>query len=134
MKITVASQNRQQITDHAGRCRKFWIYETLPDSVSSKELLELSKEQSFHESSPHAPHPLDGVNVLIAGNMGAGLIHRLEAKGIRAVITPETNPDKSVTAYLEESLVVSLPDAHGHDHDEKSGHGHQHGHACHRGE
>jgi predicted Fe-Mo cluster-binding NifX family protein len=28
MKIAVASQNKTAITEHAGHCRKFWIYET----------------------------------------------------------------------------------------------------------
>ena len=130
MKIAVASQNRHQITEHAGRCRKFWIYETSQDSVTRKELLELPKEQSFHESSPHEPHPLDGVQVLIAGNMGSGLVRRLEAKGINAVITPETDPDKAVAGYLDGSLVVGAPDAHEHAHDEES----EHEHACHCGE
>jgi predicted Fe-Mo cluster-binding NifX family protein len=130
MKIAVASQNRHQITEHAGRCRKFWIYETSQDSVTRKELLELPKEQSFHESSPHEPHPLDGVQVLIAGNMGTGLVRRLEAKGINAVITPETDPDKAVAGYLDGSLVVGVPCAHEHAHDEES----EHEHACHCGE
>jgi predicted Fe-Mo cluster-binding NifX family protein len=47
MKIAVASQNRHQITEHAGRCRKFWIYEISHDAVTRKELLELPKEQSY---------------------------------------------------------------------------------------
>lgn len=132
MKIAVASQNRKLITEHAGRCRKFWIYETSHDSVGSKHLLELPKAQSFHESSPHEQHPLDDMQVLIAGNMGAGLVRRLEAKGIKAVITPETDPDKAVAAYLDGSLVVGVPEAHDHDHDEESEH--EHGQECHCGE
>jgi len=128
MKIAVASQNRHTITEHAGRCRKFWIYETSEDAVMRKELLELPKEQSFHESSPHAPHPLDDVQVLIAGNMGTGLLGRLEAKGIRAIVTPETDPDRAVAAYLDGSLVIGTSCAH--DHDEES----EDQHACHCGE
>ena len=132
MKIAVASQNREQITEHAGRCRKFWIYETEENTVAHKKLLELPKEQSFHDSSPHAPHPLDDAQVLIAGNMGTGLVRRLEARGIKAVITPETDPDKAVAAYLDGTLVVGVPDEHehGHDHSDSS----EHGHECHCGE
>ena len=135
MKIAVASQNREQITEHAGLCRKFWIYETGLEAISGKELLELPKEQSFHESSPHDPHPLDGVQILIAGNMGKGLVRRLEAKGIKAIITPETNPDKAVAAFLDGSLATSPPEAHDHTHENNPnnghGHDHSHGHACH---
>jgi predicted Fe-Mo cluster-binding NifX family protein len=52
MKIAVASQNRKEITGHTGQCRKFWIYQIENDAVAGKELLELPKEQSFHETSP----------------------------------------------------------------------------------
>ena len=127
MKIAVASQNRRTIMEHAGRCRNFWIYETEQDKVVRKELLELPKEQSFHDSSPHASHPLDEVQVLIAGGMGHGLSHRLTHKGIVGVVTPETDPDRAVAAYLDGSLAVLPPGSHDHDHDHGHGHGHGHG-------
>ncbi|EIC29959.1 MULTISPECIES: NifB/NifX family molybdenum-iron cluster-binding protein [Methylomicrobium] len=74
MKIAVASQNRKDITGHTGRCRKFWIYRIENGVVAGKELLELPKEQSFHESSPLELSPLDDdVQVLIAGGMGASI-------------------------------------------------------------
>ena len=63
MKIAVASQNRKEITGHTGRCRKFWIYKIENDAIAAKELLELPKEQSFHETSPFEPSPLDNVQV-----------------------------------------------------------------------
>lgn len=130
MKIAVASQNRRTIMEHAGRCRNFWIYETEQDKVVRKELLELPKEQSFHDSSPHASHPLDEVQVLIAGGMGHGLSHRLTHKGIVGVVTPETDPDRAVAAYLDGSLAVLPPGSHDHDHDHGHGYGHggQHRH------
>lgn len=106
MKIAVTSQNRRTITEHAGKCRKFWVYDIDQDQVVGRELLELPMEQSFHESSPHEPHPLDVVQVLITGGMGPGLQHRLAAKGITALITPETDPDQAVAGYLRGALVV----------------------------
>ena len=129
MKIAVASQNRKQITEHAGRCRKFWIYDIAEGAIAHKKLLELPKEQSFHESSPHAPHPLDEVQALIAGNFGMGLFGRLQAKGIKAIATPETDPDRAVAAYLDGTLVVVAPFAHTHHHDASEGK-----HECHCGE
>ena len=116
MKIAVASQNRREITDHTGRCRKFWIYEIENGTIASKELLELPKEQSFHDSSPHEPSPLDDVQVLITGGMGTGLIRRLENMGIEALITTEINPDKAVEDYLNGSLVTEAAEPHEHGH------------------
>lgn len=117
MKIAVTSQNRRTITEHAGKCRKFWIYGIEQGQIADKILLELPIEQSFHESSPHEPHPLDAVQVLIAGSMGPGLSRRLAAKGIAALTTPETDPDQAVVAYLQGTLTVGPGSCdHGSDH------------------
>ena len=118
MKIAVASQNRKEITGHTGQCRKFWIYQIENDAVAGKELLELPKEQSFHETSPLEPSPLDNVQVLIAGGMGSGLVRRLQEKNIQALITKETNPDQAVYDFLNGTLKTepSEPHEHGHKH------------------
>lgn len=106
MKIAVTSQNRRTITEHAGKCRKFWVYHIDQGQPTGRELLELPIEQSFHESSPHEPHPLDDVQVLIAASMGPGLNQRLATKGITALTTSETDPDQAVAAYLQGTLTV----------------------------
>lgn len=101
MKIAVASQNRREVTGHLGRCRKFWIYEVGTDrAVAGRHLLELEKSQSFHESSPHAPHPLDSVGLVICAGMGGGVQRRLAAKGIAGLVTQHTDPDAAVAAWL----------------------------------
>jgi predicted Fe-Mo cluster-binding NifX family protein len=122
MKIAVTSQNRKTITGHAGKCRKFWIYEIVDKKVVDKTLLELALEQSFHESHAAGPHPLDGINVLISGGAGQGLIRRLNNMGIQGLVTPETDPDSAVAAYLSGTLKLGQAELH-------EGHGeHHHGH------
>jgi len=116
MKIAVASQNRRDITDHTGRCRKFWVYQIEKGTIKNKVLLELAKEQSFHDSSAHEPSPLDDVQVLIAGGMGTGLVRRLENRGIEPLITTEPSPDKAVSDYLNGSLVTQPAEPHEHNH------------------
>lgn len=122
MKIAVTSQNRKTITGHAGKCRKFWIYQIEDDRVLGRELLELPMEQSFHESGHGAAHPLDDVNVLICGGMGQGLRGRLLQKGIQALATSETDPDRAVEAWLGGRLEELPPEA-GHDHHHEHSHG-----------
>lgn len=107
MKIAVTSQNRRTITEHAGKCRKFWIYDIDQGQIVGRNLLELPIEQSFHESSPHESHPLDTVQVLISASMGPGLVQRLAARGITALLTQETDPDQAVMACLQGTLAVS---------------------------
>lgn len=104
MKIAVASQNRRTITAHAGRCRRFWIYEVEGGEVHHKSLLELPTEHSLHASDRNAPHPLDGISVLISGGMGTGLKNRLGQKSILALVTAESDPDRAVSAWVNGTL------------------------------
>jgi len=112
MKVAVTSQNRRQVTEHAGRCRNFWVFDVEGGEIRARTLLELPKEQSFHDSSPHEPHPLDGVNVLISGGMGAGLKSRLARRGIETLVTGERDVERAVRLWLSGSLTgaASRPD------------------------
>ncbi len=116
MKIAVASQNRREITGHTGHCRKFWIYTIEFGAVKEKSLLELDKEQCFHDLSPHQGSPLDGVDLLIAGGMGEGLARRIEARNIAPLITLEKDPDTAVALYLQGSLRCEPLPMHRHKH------------------
>jgi predicted Fe-Mo cluster-binding NifX family protein len=121
MRIAVTSQNRKTVTGHAGKCRKFWVFEVADCEVRDKQLLELPIEQSFHESHGNAPHPLDAINVLITAGMGSGLQQRLKRKGITPVATAEPDPDRAVAAWLNGTLAELPPQCHDH-----GGHGHRH--------
>lgn len=122
MKIAVTSQNRKTITSHAGKCRKFWIFNIENKAIVSKELLELPKEQCFHESPKHEPHPLDNIQVFITGGMGQGMVSRLARKEIKGLVTEETDPENAVLLYLKDSLTTKEPEMHhhhDHSHDEE---------------
>jgi predicted Fe-Mo cluster-binding NifX family protein len=118
MRIAVTSQNRKNVTEHAGRCRKFWVFTIENDNIVDQQLLELPKKQAFHDSSPHAPHPLDDIDVLIAGGMGQGLATRLERKGITGLVTSEDDPKTAVSLYLNGELKFERPHAHSHGKDD----------------
>ncbi|MGI0484141.1 NifB/NifX family molybdenum-iron cluster-binding protein [Pantanalinema rosaneae CENA516] len=122
MKIAVSSHNQTDITGHAGHCLQFWVYELDLPEVQTKQLLQLTKDQSFHATSATDPHPLDDVQVLISGSMGSGLARRLASKGIQPIVTPETDPDAAVAAYLVGSLVTGMPEEHGHTHTHDADH------------
>jgi len=124
MQIAVTSQNRKTITEHAGKCRKFWIYDIQAGCIADKQLIELPIEQSFHASHGALAEPLVGINVLITASMGSGLHQRLKQSGIQPVITLEEDPDSAVAAFLNNRLPVvhTEHDHHCHDH----AHGHRH--------
>ncbi len=113
MRIAVTSQNRRTVTDHAGRCRKFRIFEIQEGRVLRDSLLELPREASLHETDGSQPHPLDDMDLLIAGGMGAGLRRRLAARGIEAVVTSETDPERAVHLWLAGELADETPETGG---------------------
>jgi len=100
-------------------CRKFWIYKIVDKKIASKSLLELALEQSFHESHGVGPHPLDGIDVLISGGAGQGLIQRLSNMGIQGLVTLEKDPDSAVASYLAGTLKLGQVESH-------EGHGEHH--------
>ena len=104
MKIAVTSQNRRTVTSHAGRCRRFWVYEVQNGAVVGRELLELPREQSFHESWSGEAHPLDGIQALISQGMGEGLVRRLAGMGAGGYLTDESEPDQAVRLLLDGAL------------------------------
>lgn len=110
MRIALCSQNRKTLTAHAGKCRKFWIYTVLDGIVQKRELLELPLEQSLHSTSDADAHPLDGVDVLIAGSMGSGLQARLRARGIMPRISDLNDLNEAVAAFLAGEMPSSDQD------------------------
>ena len=105
-RIAVSSQNRKTVTEHAGKCRKFWIFDVRQGQVIGKTLLELPIEQSLHAAPAGEAHPLDSVNVLITSGMGSGLQQRLLQRGVEAVLTTEEDPERAVAAYLASEFQV----------------------------
>ncbi|WP_071515238.1 NifB/NifX family molybdenum-iron cluster-binding protein [Geitlerinema sp. PCC 9228] len=109
MKIAVASQNQHQITAHTGHCRRFWVYECENGEIRDQQFLELSPQQSFHETSPQANHPLDGIQALLARNFGWGLQRHLQSRGIQPIATAKTDPEAAVRDYLDNSQPEHVP-------------------------
>ncbi len=112
MKIGVTSQNLRTITGHAGSARRFMIFEvSSEDGVQQTGKLDLPKEMSIHEYCSDAPHPIDGLDVLITGSCGDGFLRKLAARGVRVVVTGETDPLTAVTAVSSgAALPPPLPD------------------------
>lgn len=127
MKIGVTSQNFRTITGHAGKTRRFMIYDVLPDGqFSMVEKLDLPKDASMHETAHNAPHPIDVLNVLITGSCGDGFARKLAARGIKVITTSETDPQTAITAFLAGKELAPAAAEHDHSDDDGDGdNGHQ---------
>ena len=142
MRIAVSSQNFRTITSHAGKSRRFLIYDVVADAdaeagVVEVERLDLPPQMSLHDYHGD-DHPLfeRGIDVIVTGGAGAGFMNRVGRRGIRVVATAETNIPAALSAIANDRpLPAAAP--HEHDHaDEPSvgsgqGHGHGHGHGHH---
>lgn len=107
MKIAVTSQDSETVTDHAGRCRTFWVYDTEFAEIRGKQLLELG--ETFRDALPGA---LDDINVLITGGLAGAMRYRLKQQGIQAVATLERDPDRAVASWLDGTLDEIPPLSH----------------------
>lgn len=117
MRIAVASQNFRTVTSHVGRTRRFFIFEAMPGEPAREiDRLDMPKGMALHDYHGDGPHPLDSVEVIIAGSVGAGFVDRMAARGITAVATSMTDPALSAQAFAEGRLPPAAP----HDHDEGS--------------
>lgn len=100
MKIAVTSKTEKSVTDKAGKCRTFWIYDAIDGRIENKRLLKLPKGHAFRDGDPSQFHPLDAINALITSGLGEKTARQLKEKGIQGVVTSETDPDRAVASFL----------------------------------
>ena len=133
MRIAVASQNFRTVTGHAGKTRRFLVFEVAPDQPAREvERFDLPKDMSMHEFHGEGDHPLYTVNAVIATSAGDGFARRLAGRGVLAATTEETDPVRAaegLVAMLEQMRQnPPMPDLRGSPHQHHHHHDHDHGH------
>ncbi|TVQ90515.1 MAG: nitrogen fixation protein [Chromatiaceae bacterium] len=126
MRIAISSQNFRSISAHAGKTRRFLIYDLLPDAAPTEvERLDLPKEMSLHEYHGD-DHPLYrlGLDAIVTGGAGEHFIGRMARQGIRVIATGETDIPTVLAAL---TAGTALPPAAPHVDGDPHHHG-QHGH------
>lgn len=123
MRIAVASQNFRTVTAHAGKTRRFLVFETAPEgTVAEVDRLDLPREMSLHDFHGDGDHPLYAMDAIIAGSAGPGFVRRLESRGVRVAATLEQDPLTAVRGFI----AGTLPPAPPHDHGADPHHHHRH--------
>lgn len=117
--IAVTSQNRRTVTGHAGRCRRFKLFD--PSTGEETGGFELPLTDVLHEADPVPGHPLAQAGILITGGAGPGLRQRLARYGIDVYLTTTESPQDAVREFLsgKPSAVGATGGCnheHGHDH------------------
>ncbi|MBB1073068.1 hypothetical protein HUU62_01390 [Rhodoferax sp. 4810] len=122
MRIAVSSQNFRTITGHAGKSRRFIVYEVAADGAQEVERLDLPKKMSLHDYH-EADHPLYQLKLdaILTGGAGAGFMQRMGRAGIQVIATSETEIETALAALVAQR---PLPPAAPHDHEHEHDHDH----------
>ncbi|WP_114971585.1 NifB/NifX family molybdenum-iron cluster-binding protein [Rhodoferax ferrireducens] len=94
MKIAVATQNSwTQVGGHAGQTRDWLEFDCQPgEPLPEPQRVLLTKEQLLHHFQDDGPHPLHGVEIMIAASAGDGFMRHMEKWGAQVLLTGETDP------------------------------------------
>lgn len=102
MRIAIATNDDgSQVSGHAGQARHWLCYDCTPgQEPAPPRRLALTKEQLPHHFKDDGPHPLHGVEILVAGSAGDGFIRHMQAWGAQVLLTGEAQPDVALRKIL----------------------------------
>lgn len=94
MKIAIATKsNWTLVSGHAGQTHDWLVFDCVPGApLPEPQRIVLSKEQLPHHFQDDGPHPLHGIELLVAASAGDGFIRHMEKWGAQVVLTGETEP------------------------------------------
>ena len=112
MKIAVTSQNFKSVSGHAGKSRRFIVF-NMGTPCDSQEVvwLDLPLDMSIHEFTGGA-HPLDDMDVILTASAGQGFVAKLAQRGVQVITCGETDPRKAVRDYLMGTVKAANPHSH----------------------
>jgi len=114
--VAVASQNKKIIFEHAGKCRNFIIYAINEGVIESKKILELTKEETLHNTSHNGSSDFKSslldVDILLTRGIGNGLIQKLARQNVACYKIEETDPDTAIDKLINGTLEAVAPVSH----------------------
>ncbi len=104
MKIAIATKNWQTVSGHAGKVRCWLIYDLQLGQVAGQlpppARIELTNDQVLHYFGDDGAHPLDGVEIVVAGSAGDGFIRHMKKRGAEMLLTGETDPSAALARII----------------------------------
>ena len=93
MKIAVATKdNWTQVSGHAGQTHDWLVFDCQPNMpLPAAQRVVLPKEQLPHHFQDDGPHPLHGVDIMIAASAGDGFVRHMQKWGAQVLLTGETD-------------------------------------------
>jgi predicted Fe-Mo cluster-binding NifX family protein len=101
MKIAISSENGVSVSGHAGQARRWLVYQAEPgQGPGPPQCIELARDQVFHHFAGGKPHPLDGVNVIVATSAGDCFLRRMRRLDVEVVLTSQEHIALAVEGVL----------------------------------
>jgi predicted Fe-Mo cluster-binding NifX family protein len=104
MKIAIATKDWRTVTGHAGKAKCWLIYDfgpaSSPEELPPPSRIELTQEQILHYFNDDGPHPLDGVEIVVAGSAGDGFVRHMKKRGAEVLLTGEADPAEALRRIL----------------------------------
>jgi hypothetical protein len=102
MKIAIAtSDDGRRVSGHAGQARHWQLYDCLPGvPVPPPERIVLTQDQLPHHFRDDGPHPLHGVEIVVAGSAGDGFVRHMAKWGAQVLLTGEADPSAALRRIL----------------------------------
>jgi predicted Fe-Mo cluster-binding NifX family protein len=94
MKIAIATnEDGTRVSGHAGKTRHWRVFDCQPGlAIAEPERIVLTEQQLPHEFKDDGPHPLHGVEVIVAASAGDGYVRHMAKWGAQVLLTGETTP------------------------------------------
>lgn len=104
MIVGVTSQNKKTVTGHAGKCRKFRVFESIGNDLTEHSLLELGLDETVHAAGSDPKHPIADFDVLITSGCGEGFVRKMQQMNINLVkVSPEMTVEQATEKFFSES-------------------------------
>jgi predicted Fe-Mo cluster-binding NifX family protein len=111
MKIAIPTSDWVTVSGHAGQARCWLVYDLTGhfagQPLPSPARVELTQEQLPHYFKDDGPHPLDGVELIVAGSAGDGFVRHMKKRGADVLLTGETDPATALDLVIKGE---ALPD------------------------
>ena len=104
MKIAIATKDFDTVSSHAGQARQWLLYDLSNHRASqllpAPRRIDLDKEQVLHVFEDDAPHPLDGIDIVVCASAGDGFVRHMKKRGAEVLLTGESDPALAITRIL----------------------------------
>ena len=105
--IAVTAQGNR-VSGHAGQAKDWMTFDCVPGQpVPPAARITLTQQQLPHHFRDDGPHPLKGVDVVVAASAGQGFIRHMAKWGAQVVLTGEHDPELALARILKGE---ALPD------------------------